>query len=334
MEIHRDAALLARRRPRHAVVTLGVFDGVHLGHRHVLLEAQRLARERSGEAVIVTFAEHPKAVLEARRPKLITSLAHRLLLFRELGIDHVLVLDFDETLRNTTAMDFVKRIFVDAAGAEVVLLGHDGRFGRGGEGDRRLLEAAGLRWGFEARVAGEVRLSGGKISSTEIRRAILDGEIERAAAMLGRPVSVLGTVVRGDGRGRGLGFPTANLNLHHEVRPPRGVYGAEASFPGGRRLALVNIGLRPTFRTGPDLPDSAADAWAVRDEAEFVEVHLLDFQGDLYGEDLLVSFIRRLRGERRFASEAELIRQIAADRSAFLATVGGPPEGAGGPVPA
>jgi riboflavin kinase/FMN adenylyltransferase len=303
---------------RRAVVTLGVFDGVHVGHRYVLDQVVRLARERQGESVVVTFREHPRAIIDGRAPQLITSLPHRVRLFEGLGIDATIVLDFDETLRNTSAEDFVRLVFRDAVRAEVVLLGFNCRFGKGGAGDFELLKRMGPECGFEARQAGRITLGDRPVSSTEIRAAILRGDLETAAQMLGRPVSVLGTVIAGDGRGRELGWPTANLDLHHEVRPPRGVYGCEVDVEGRRHPALCNIGVRPTFaKDGPGPGDP--NSWEVRDSTEHVEVHLLGFRGDLYGRDLEVMFLTRLRDERVFAGRAALLEQLAADRKAFEA---------------
>jgi riboflavin kinase/FMN adenylyltransferase len=302
---------------RRPVVTLGVFDGVHVGHRYVLDQVIRLARERQGESVVVTFRDHPRAVIDGRAPQLITSLPHRIRLFEHLGIDAAVVLDFDETLRNTSAEDFVRLVFQESLRAEVVLLGFNCRFGHGGRGDFALLQSLAKKGGFEARQAGRITLAGRGVSSTEIRAAILSGDLEVAAQMLGRPVSILGTVIAGDGRGRELGWPTANLDLHHEVRPPRGVYGCEVEVEGKRHPALCNIGVRPTFKKPAAHADP--DSWEVRDSTEHVEVHLLSFRGDLYGRDLEVFFLTRLREERAFPGKDALLTQLAEDRRAFEA---------------
>jgi riboflavin kinase / FMN adenylyltransferase len=305
---------------RRVAATLGVFDGVHIGHRYVVDQTVRLARERDGDAVVVTFAEHPRALIDGRPPQLITSLPHRLRLFERAGVDAVLVLDFDAALRDTSPEDFARAVFHDALRADVVLLGWNGRFGKGGRGDIETLRRVGREFGFEARQADRLLLGEQAVSSTEIRKAILLGDLDRAARMLGRPVSVLGTVIGGDGRGRALGWPTANLDLHHEVRPPRGVYGAEVEWEGAKRFALVNIGVRPTFvKSSPEARDG--DSWEARDAFDVVEVHLLDFKGDLYGKELDVRFLRRLRDEKRFAGKDELLAQLAEDRREFEASL-------------
>jgi riboflavin kinase/FMN adenylyltransferase len=305
---------------RRAVVTLGMFDGVHIGHRLVIEHVVSLARERAGEAVVVTFGRHPRAVIEQRAPKLITSLPHKLRIFEALGVTAVLVLEFDHALRATPAREFARKVLGDVLAAEVVLLGYNNRFGRGGEGDITLLEEVGRDAGFEARQLDEVRLEGEPLSSTAIREAILEGDLDHAASMLGRPASVLGTVERGDGLGKQIGFPTANLDLHHEVRPPPGVYGCEAVVGGQFRFGLVNIGTRPTLHGDP-----APEGWEARDREERVEVHLLDFEGDLYGQDVEIVFLVRLRDERRFDGLDALVAQIRKDREVFHGWLEGAP---------
>ena len=302
----------------HAVVTLGVFDGVHVGHRVVLDHVRSLARERLGTGVVVTFARHPRALIEKQAPKLLTSIEHKLRIFEDVGVDTTLVLYFDEALRAMSARAFVKNVFVDALSAEVVLLGYNNRFGRGGKGDFQCLADLSGEFGFEARQLEEVRIGEGNVSSTVIRRAILDGRLEEAALMLGRPFSVLGTVVEGQKIGRTIDFPTANLDVHHEVRPPRGVYGCRVRVGEDHHFGLVNIGVRPTVGER----QSATD-WENRDLQETIEVHLLDYEGDLYGEDLEVVFLTFLRPEKKFEGLAELKEAIQRDRSAFEAWIVG-----------
>jgi riboflavin kinase/FMN adenylyltransferase len=290
--------------------TIGVFDGVHRGHRRVLEALVEWAHEDSGDAVVVTFDRHPKEVLTGEKPAALASLEHRLVLLARAGVDAAFVLPFDERTANTTAEEFVRVVLVGALRAKKVLLGANHRFGKGRAGDLALLTRLGPELGFEAR---ELELEpadaeGHVISSTAIREAIRDGRLEDAERMLGRPVTVLGQVVRGEARGRLLGFPTANLDLHHEARPPRGVYAAAVAIGEGssppsertrRRLAVVNVGRRPTFH-----PEGGED---------LVEIHLLDFTGDLYDRTLEVSFLAKLRDERRFSGAAELVAQIGAD---------------------
>lgn len=308
MQIYRTLDEAAAGRFVHPVATIGVFDGVHVGHRYVLRECLSLASKHAGEVAVVTFVHHPRAIIAGKAPKLITSIEHRLRLFEELGVHHCIALEFDDALRSISAMDFAQRVFVEILGAEVVVIGHNGRFGRDREGGADFLMEHGDVFPFETRHASEVRIGDRILSSTNIREAILEGDLEGASRMLGRPFAVYGTVVPGDARGRTIGFPTANLDLHHELRPPRGVYGVRVALDGRAWFGLANIGVRPTFEeTAP---------------RELLEVHLLDFSGDLYGRDLEVTFLVRLRGEQRFDGVEALKVQIAADREAFEAHLG------------
>ncbi len=314
MKVFEGIETAARGGLRKCVATLGVFDGVHIGHRHVLTETVLYGQERRAPSVVVTFGTHPKGVISGTPPQLITSLRHRLRLFEALGLDAALVLDFDATLRGTSAEDFAARVFADALDCQLVVLGCDTRFGRGGRGDLSLLRDVGKRRGFDAVNADAVVVGGQKVSSTRIRESILKGELGDAARMLGRPVAVLGTVVSGDRRGRTLGWPTANLDLHHEVRPPRGVWGVEVLVDGIRRHGLCNIGFRPTFDAPPQ---GDPDAWPARDAFDRIEVHLLDFSGDLYGKDLEVRFLCRIRDEMKFPGKDALVARLEADRAWF-----------------
>ncbi len=292
--------------------TIGVFDGVHRGHRRVLDQLVDWAHSDRGDAVVVTFDRHPREVLTGEKPAALASLEHRLVLLARAGVDAALVLPFDEATAATSAEDFVRRVLVGALGARKILLGANHRFGHGRVGDLAFLEKLGPSLGFVAR---EVPLEpadeeGHVVSSTAIRAAIHEGRLGDAERMLGRPVTVLGQVVRGDARGRLLGFPTANLDLHHEARPPRGVYAALVTIEGGQRvLAVVNVGRRPTFH-----PEAGED---------LVEVHLLDFAADIYGKTLEVSFLAKLRDEKKFDGAPALIAQIQADVVGARARFGG-----------
>ncbi|MBD0330688.1 MAG: riboflavin biosynthesis protein RibF [Thermoleophilia bacterium] len=270
-------------------VAIGTFDGVHLGHRRVLAEASA-----SGlPTAVVTFDPHPRAVVSGEPVVLLTTLARRLELLAELGADEALVLRFDGALAGLAPEAFAERVLL-GLGAEVVVAGEAFRFGRGRAGDLALLG----RLGFEVRPVAQ--LAG--VSSSAIRAHVLAGEVERAAALLGRPFELEGTVVPGHARGRALGFPTANVALAPGLAvPARGIYAGAAA---GHRAA-VSVGVNPHFG-GRELR---------------VEAFLLDFDGDLYGRRLLVELWRRLRGERAFADEAELRAQIARDVRAARAAV-------------
>lgn len=288
---------------------MGVFDGVHLGHQAILRRNTERARELGAQSTVVTFREHPKAVLLGHAPRTLTSLEHRLELFRRAGIEHTVALTFDEELRQIDARDFARELLAGALSARQLVLGFDGKFGRDRQGTPEFLRDLG----YEVEVVPEVLVGGRPVSSTAIREAVELGDLDGAARMLGRPVAVYGDVVAGDAVGRKLGFPTANLDLHHELRPPAGVYACRAyrtqSVLPAAHPAVANIGFRPTLAEQ-------------RPAAASVEVHLLDFDGDLYGESLEVEFVARLRDERRFANLTELAAQIGSDVLAARAVLG------------
>ena len=287
-----------------AVVSIGVFDGLHLGHQAILSANCERAARQAALATVVTFDKHPKAFLLGRAPRTLTTLEHRLRHFERLGIEHTLVLEFNQTLRETPARDFVQRILLDGLRAQTFVLGFDSKFGSGREGDADFLRSMG----HEVQVIQKVEVSQRAVSSTAIREAVELGDLAGAERMLGRPVSVYGQVVRGEGIGLSLGFPTANLNPHHELLPPTGVYAGWARLDPLNQNdrdaqplpAVANIGFRPTVdETPPDKPQ--------------VEALLLDFEGDLYGQFLELEFVAHLREERRFDGLESLSAQIALD---------------------
>lgn len=293
-------------------VAVGVFDGVHRGHQEVIrrLEAHAGARP----SVIVTFDEHPRQVLTGEGPPLLTSLEHRVLLLGRSGVDGVVVLPFREVM-TWSADRFIDELLVEILGVSWVLVGEDHRFGRGREGDLALLQARGAELGFQAEGIALERTPAGSISSTAIREAVAQGDVRRASELLGRPLSVLGRVIHGDQRGRTLGFPTANLALPPRVAAPaRGVYVAEArrveSATGheeGPFPAVVNVGRRPTFKA---------------EDPDLIEAHLLEGGRDLYGCELELSFLERLRDEQRFDGPDQLKAQIQRDIDAAREILG------------
>jgi len=291
---------------RRPVAALGVFDGVHLGHRAVLAATAALAREAGGEPVAVTFDIHPREVVEGKGPGLLTSLPHRLLLLEAAGAAAAVVLRFDAALRERSAEGFLEDVLVGRMGIAGLVLGPDSHFGRDRRGNPELARRVLTPRGVKVRHLGRVQCPRGPVSSTAIRAAVRAGDLAAAAEMLGRPVSVLGTVVKGDGRGRGLGTPTANLDLAHEIHPPRGVYAGSAVLPGaGETFALVNVGGRPTFH-GPGEAEDVVEAW------------FPGWEGDLYGRELELSFLHRLRDERKFPGPEALKQQIRKDHEALL----------------
>lgn len=285
---------------RPSVVAFGVFDGLHLGHQALIAHVTDLAQRHDAAASIVTFDPHPALVLSSESaPPLIATLDQRLEGLARLGIDQVGVLEFDEASARESAEAFVERVLVGRLGVADLVIGDDVHFGRNRQGDAALLRREGERWGFRVHTSptygGEARFS-----STAVRHAVRDGDVTRAAAVLGRPFVLRGHVVHGDGRGGEIGFPTANLSLgDHQLLPGQGIYAAGVHLDDGSwRAGAVSVGTRPQFY----------------DEAEvLVEVHLPDFAGDLYGRVLDVAFLERLRGEQRFASLEDLLAQMDRD---------------------
>ena len=304
MIVTRSKSELPAPQRAGSVVSIGVFDGVHKGHQQILADNVAGARAMGARPSVVTFSGHPKKLLLGRAPKTLTTLEHRLELFRRAGIEHTLVLQFDEETRNTSAERFISEILVAGMNARAFVLGFDSKFGLDQRGTPALLRELG----HEVQVSEKVVVAGRAVSSTAIREAVELGDLGSAEAMLGRRVSAFGEVVKGRGLGRQLGFPTANLNLHHELSPPTGVYACfvrridadEPQAPTEVYQAVANIGYRPTVDENPA-------------ERPQVEALLLDFAGDLYGQFLELEFVARLREERRFDGVEALSAQIALD---------------------
>jgi riboflavin kinase/FMN adenylyltransferase len=289
---------------RGAVVTIGVYDGVHLGHHAVLRLVRELADARGLAAVCVTFDRHPAEVVRPESaPKLLTTPDQKLELLDATGyLDLAFVLYFDEARSREPAEDFVHEVLVEAAHARLVVVGADFHFGKGRGGDVALLQRMGAELGFEVIGVGLEAAAGGTIySSTRIRELLGDGDVAGAAALLGRPHEARGTVVEGDRRGRELGYPTANVAVPGRCcLPADGIY---AGWFRGRdrvaRMASISLGRRPTFYESAD--------------ASLLEAYVLDFDGDLYGQPASVQFVHRLRGEVKFESIDALVAQIAQD---------------------
>jgi riboflavin kinase/FMN adenylyltransferase len=270
--------------PRPRRVAVGVFDGVHLGHQEVI----------AGSDTVLTFEPHPTSVIQpAAAPRLLTRLDVKAELVEELGAEEMVVIPFDDAFAQRSAEDFVSGVLVDTLQATHVSVGRNFRFGHKARGDAARLAADGR---FDARVCDLVEVEGETVSSSHIRGLVAAGEVEHAIAFLGRPFQVRGEVVHGDGRGRELGFPTANLVPDEQrlVRPDMGVYACRANGVA----AAINIGVRPMFETGRGV---------------LIEAHLIDYEEDLYGTELRIDFLSRLRGERLFGSADALIDQIADD---------------------
>ena len=285
---------------RKVCVAIGVFDGVHLGHQQVIRQAVTDAENFEAVPVVVTFDRHPKAVVAPEKmPLFIYRIPQRLQAIEALGVEATWLIPFDHQFSRQPAEEFIRNLTRDFGRLYSVSVGSGFTFGYQRGGNVELLRRLGTEYGFLVRGLAEVSLDGAVVSSTRVRAALRAGDFEAVHQMLGREYALSGQVVHGDGLGRKLGFPTANLDVAGLVLPPNGVYAIHAMVEGRPRRAMLNIGVRPTLRDpAPQLR---------------VEAHLLDFEGDLYGRDLSLTFVGRLRDEQKFPSLDALREQIALD---------------------
>jgi len=287
-----------------SAIALGFFDGVHPGHQVVIGKAVEEARSLGVTAGVVTFADHPRALTRGVHPLLLTDIDQRLSLFAELGVEATLVLTFSEALCRLSPREYVENILVGAMGARSISVGHNHHFGRDREGNPDLLSTFGETMGFSVHVAPMVFVKGVEVSSSAIRESIIDGDMTRAKSLLSRTYRVGGTVVKGDGRGRQIGFPTANVKLReYQLIPRTGVYAGRVRLSTNELFdAVINVGYRPTFKS----PEGT-------NEDPLVEAHLFDFDRDIYGDKCTVEFIEYLRTEKKFDGIDALKEQIRAD---------------------
>jgi len=285
---------------RRSCLAIGVFDGVHLGHQQIIRQTISDARQRDAHAVVVTFDRHPNAIVAPDRvPPAIYSQSQKIHAIRALGADVLLVIPFDETFSRLNGESFIRRLANDLGGIRGICVGADFVFGHKRSGDMALLRTLGAEMGFQVHAHAAVALDGQTVSSTRIREVIRAGDFDAASQMLGRAYSIAGTVVHGDHLGQKLGFPTANMDVSGMVLPMHGVYAARATLAGKTHHAVLNIGLRPTVQQ---------QSPQVR-----VEVHLLEFEREIYGQELEIEFAKKLRDEKRFPSLDALREQIKTD---------------------
>jgi riboflavin kinase/FMN adenylyltransferase len=285
---------------RKVCVAIGVFDGVHLGHQQVIRHTIADAAQHEALAVVITFDQHPNAIVAPDRvPPLIYSLPQKLRAIASLGVEATWLIRFDEAFSRQSGEEFVRAMTRDFGHLHSVCVGSEFTFGHQRSGNVALLKSLGAELRFAVHGIAAVSLDGQPVSSTRIREAIRAGQFDTASQMLGRGYSLAGLVIKGDQLGRKLGFPTANVDARGLVLPPNGVYAAHVHWGANRFRAVLNIGSRPTISPGADQPR--------------VEAHLLDFHGDLYGEELEITFISKLRDERKFPSADALKEQIVRD---------------------
>jgi len=298
MEILRSIPELSRL-PGPLFLAIGVFDGMHLGHQAVISTSAEHARSVNGTPVVVTFDPHPEKVLRPQAaPHLLTATQHKIGLIRDLGVGHLLIIAFDRQFAATEPEDFVKQLVKHSKPLREICVGHEWSFGKNRRGNLGLLKKLGAQFDFEVVGIPPVTMNGELVSSTAIRHAVQTCDLRKAAVMLGREYTILGTVVRGDDLGKKIGFPTANLSAHNEQFPPNGVYFAQAMLDGVIYPGVLNLGYRPSVSSEKD---------------RVLEIHLFDFDRDIYGSDLEVRFVRYLRPEKKFENVDMLARQIALD---------------------
>jgi len=299
-----------------AVLAIGNFDGAHLGHRAVIERTQQLAAELAAPSAILTFEPHP-ADFFAGRPVVfrLTPQAAKARALEAFGLDGAVVLTFDAKLAALSAEAFVSQVLVGRLGVAAVVIGRDFHFGKGRAGSPAFLKEAGARYGFRVDIIEKVEAAEGAeaISSTAIRRALEAGDVEGAARLLGRDYTIVGAVIAGRKLGRELGVPTANIALEPSNRLAYGVYAVEVRVDGRRYGGVASYGTRPTLDDGPPL----------------LETHLFDFSGDLYGRQIEVAFVRRIRGEQKFDSLEALVEEMERDKAKARAILAGR-EGSGG----
>jgi riboflavin kinase / FMN adenylyltransferase len=286
------------KKPKPAVIAVGVFDGLHVGHKKIITSLMRISRDKKLLPVVVTFSPHPDNVLAKRKKTpMLCSLQHRINLLALLGVKACVVLNFDYAFARKTCRAFIEDILVKKLAMKSLVVGERFSFGREAVSGIGYLKEVADRVGFNVHAVSAKRHNRRIISSSVIRSLIEKGRLSMASKLLGRPVSVLGTVIHGRKRGRIIGFNTANIDPHHEAIPPSGVYAAYASLGGKTYKSVVNIGRRPTFF----------------EKDPSIEVHIFGFNRNIYNQDIEVFFIHRLRPERRFKDEVKLRAQIRRD---------------------
>ena len=284
-----------------SVVTLGNFDGIHLGHQALIRSSVEEGRRSGGPSVVLTFEPHPLKILApSRAPKLILAHKDKMRLFQSFGVDIVVIQNFDTSFANLQAEDFVRRFLVERLKIKKIWVGRDLRFGKGRKGTVDDLIRWGAVFGFGVGTVEPIVVEGNRVSSSRIRQLVEEGRVEEVLPLLGRHHFISGRVVSGHRRGRELGFPTANISSRNEVLPLDGIYATLLQLGDQQLISVSNIGVNPTFGEGP----------------RTIESFILDFDGDIYGESVKLSFVKRIRGERKFDSVDQLVAQMRCDVTA------------------
>jgi riboflavin kinase/FMN adenylyltransferase len=308
VKIHHDINSFKAHKP---VVTIGTFDGVHLGHRKVIDRLKEIAGEHGGESVIFTFYPHPRLVTapDETNLRLLTTLNEKKELFAQSGIDHLIVFPFTKAFSELSYTEFVEEILVKKMHTHCLVVGYDHRFGKNREGGFEYLQKCAKRFGFEIEKLDALSVEKDHVSSTRIRKALEEGSIEKANHLLGYRFTLHGTVVEGKRMGRIIGFPTANIEASdpHKLIPGYGVYAVEVLISNKRYGGMLNIGSRPTFNKNAD--------------NRSIEVHIFDFSGDLYHEEITLVFTKKIRDEQKFSGIETLAEQLKKDKVAAIKTL-------------
>ena len=296
---------------KNAVVTTGTFDGVHLGHQTIISKLNRLAEDHDGESIILTFHPHPRFVIKPddKSLKLIQTLDERIALFEKYGVDNLVVASFSKAFSQISANEYISHFLVDKFHPKVIVIGYDHQFGKDRGGDVTLLKSYRAQYGFEVEEIGKRMLEDISISSSKIREALNSGDVQSAAILLGHPFSISGFVVKGAQIGQSIGFPTANIHVSADYKliPKTGVYAVQVLHKDRQFTGMLNIGYRPTFEgTG-----------------KTIEVNIFDFNESIYGEQINIKLIDRIRDEQKFGSKDLLIQQLMKDRSESIKILNG-----------
>lgn len=299
MKIIKDLAEI--QRDEKSIITLGTFDGLHLGHQQIVDTVIQKSRQPGGRSFLLTFEPHPRKVIPGRNDiKLLSTLEEKIVILEQLGLENLFVINFTKEFSRQSPEEFVENYLVKGIGLREIVIGYDHHFGKGRDGNFELLRELGNKFNFSVTLVPEFNVEGETVSSTKIRNALLSGDVVKAGRMLGRPYSFKGKVVRGDGRGKKLGFPTANLSTENEDKliPAKGIYAAECIIENEKHYGLLSLGSRPTFHKDGDI---------------IPEFYIFDFDRDIYDEVMQVNLVERIRDEEKFNSVDELIIQMKKD---------------------
>lgn len=286
---------------KNAVVTIGTFDGVHIGHQTIINRLVGIAKQHDGETVLVTFHPHPRLVLQKdAKVKLLTSIQERVDLLSKSGVDHLIIIPFDEAFSKLNSTEFIRDILVEKIGTTRLVIGYDHHFGKNREGSFEHLMKYGPLYGFEVEEIPAQEVNEVNVSSTKIRKAIQEGQVLKAAQFMGHPYSIIGSVVKGEQIGRSIGFPTANITVEdaNKLIPKEGVYAVQVTYCNKIYPGMLNIGYRPTVGLDNQLS---------------IEVNIFDFQKNIYGEEIKLEIIQRVRNEIQFTSVNDLSIQLEQD---------------------